>query len=224
MKHILNNASQGTDIPWVTLDENGVHYSGLVSEVLFTFGSVDSHNKAKTDAVVGDICYYGNTPIGIVVIKNEDKVKIMSLFELKEDCTNSPDHTAFLTWGVFDDTTNVTDINNGKANTAALVALGSDYKAAVACSLYSTDGTSKGDWYLPAKQELEDMQWSTNKTTIQTSLNSLDTFALSLGEDNGYWSSTESYSISAYFLRTYDGTIDYYDKDNSNLVRAFCEL
>lgn len=28
MKHILNNASEATDKPWVTLDENGVHYSG----------------------------------------------------------------------------------------------------------------------------------------------------------------------------------------------------
>lgn len=28
MKHILNNASEATDKPWIALDENGVHYSG----------------------------------------------------------------------------------------------------------------------------------------------------------------------------------------------------
>ena len=66
----------------------------------FTFGSVDSHAKTKADAVVGDICYIGNKPIGVVVIKNEDKVKIMSLFELKEDGTNSLDHSSKMPWGV----------------------------------------------------------------------------------------------------------------------------
>lgn len=191
----------------------------------FTFGSVESHTKAKADAVVGDICYVGNTPIGVVVIKGDETVKIMSLFDLKGDGTNSPTHIG-LTWGASDIETYITNQNDGKANTAELVALGSDYQAAVACSLYSTEGTNQGDWYLPASQELEDMQWSTNNTTIQASLNGLDTLALSLDEDNYYyWSSTESDGYDVCVLNTEYKFIATNHKDGtSNLVRAFCEL
>lgn len=193
----------------------------------FTFGSVDSHNKAKANAVVGDICYVGNTPIGVVVIKNEDKVKIMSLFNLNEDGSNSSTYTG-LPWGVMGVTTKISDINDGKANTSKLVALGSDYKAAIACSLYSTEGTSKGDWYLPASQEFENMQWKTNKTDIQSSLNSLGTLALSLYEESIYWSSTESsgpYKSSlACGLHTFTKSITEDMKSNSFNIRAFCEV
>lgn len=214
MKRILNNASQWTELPWVTLDEDGVYYSCSVDEVSFTFGTVDSHTKTKADAIIGDICYYGETSIGVVVIKSEETVKIMSLFDL-----NLLNYIDFI-WGITGTSTNIKDENNGKANTAALIGLGSDYKAAIACSLYSTEGTSQGDWYLPAKNELNSI--SLNFSIIKESLNSIKDNSNQIWTDEYYWSSTEYDSMSAYYL--YSNNLYSSFKSAQHKVRAFCEL
>lgn len=67
-----------------------------------------------------------------MVIKGDETVKIMSLFDLTKDGTNSADHNAKMSLGI-EGITNTTDENDGKANSTTLVSLGSDYKAAVAC-------------------------------------------------------------------------------------------
>lgn len=68
------------------------------------------------------------------------------------------------------------------------------------------------------------MQWSTNKTAIQASLNSLGSMALSLITNFCYWSSTEYDSYGVYGLSTTYGFIGNTNKSISHLVRAFCEL
>ena len=97
----------------------------------------------------------------------------------------------------------------------------------IACSLYSTEGTSKGDWYIPAKHELIDMKWATNKLIIQNSLNSLGSKALSVFESDWskyFWSSTEYDSYSSYYLKTETGNVSTTIKSNSGIVRAFYEI
>lgn len=112
---------------------------------------------------------------------------------------------------------------NGKSNTATLVALGAEYKAATACSLYSTEGTNRGDWYLPAMGELAYIM--PRFTVIQNSLTKLGNKALALDGDNDYQSSTEYDSGNAYRLNTDYGYVDNLnDKDNDNYVRAFLQV
>lgn len=125
-------------------------------------------------------------------------MKILSLFNLNEDGTDSNEITR-ITWGEYDVETGIKKVN-GKTNTTLLVALGSEYKAAIACSLYVTEGTNQGDWYLPARRELVDMEWNTNKEAIQASLNSLDSMGRLMDLVGGYWSSTECTSETSYAL------------------------
>lgn len=94
---------------------------------------------------------------------------------------------------------------DGKSNTATLVALGANYKVSVACSRYSTEGTSAGDWYLPAMGELAYIM--PRFKVIQNSLTKLGSKALALNDRGYYWSSTEYDSNDAYTLGTYVGNV-----------------
>lgn len=111
---------------------------------------------------------------------------------------------------------------NGKSNTTTLVALGADYKASVACSRYSTEGTSVGDWYLPAMGELAYIM--PRFTTIQNSLTKLGNRALALNGISNYWSSTEYGSYNAYRLYAGDGDVYINYKDIGYYVRAFLSV
>lgn len=112
---------------------------------------------------------------------------------------------------------------NGKSNTATLVALGADYKPATACSLYSTEGTNSGDWYLPAIGELAYIM--PRFTVIQNSLTKLGNKALALVDNYYYWSSTEYDSDNAYRLHTTNGSVGYYNyQDGDYYVRAFLQV
>lgn len=112
---------------------------------------------------------------------------------------------------------------NGKSNTATLVALGADYKAANACSLYSTEGTNRGDWYLPAMGELAYIM--VRFQTIQNSLAKLGNKALALNDNSYYWSSTEYDSDYAYGLGTGNGDVgNGGNKDYKYYVRAFLQV
>lgn len=63
-------------------------YDIITDSPSYTFGTTDSHTKAKSDAVVGEICFYEDTPVGVVVITGE-VVKIMSLQSFSADGTPS---------------------------------------------------------------------------------------------------------------------------------------
>lgn len=131
---------------------------------------------------------------------------------------------------------------DGKANTAALVNLsaiknsyssgefandGANYPAAFACHLFSTQGTSQGDWYLPAMGELYAGLW-TNKSIVSASLAALGDKAVGLvdgGSSLGLWcwSSSEYNTSNAWYLNG-NGNVNYTNRriatDNIR-VRAF---
>lgn len=94
---------------------------------------------------------------------------------------------------------------DGKANTKAMLdQFGySPYSAATYCYNYITEGTEKGDWYLPSAKEL--MKLVSSKNTISSSLASVGgTFY-----DSMHWSSTEYGANSAWSMQT-----DYYWGNN----------
>jgi hypothetical protein len=78
------------------------------------------------------------------------------------------------TWGVYGTTTGINSVIDGPANTAALVALGASYQAAVFCNNLNSGGGLNGytDWYLPAKNELEVLYYFLKPTTTANNTSS----------------------------------------------------
>ena len=108
---------------------------------------------------------------------------------------------------------------------------------ACCCVAYSTPGTKPGDWYLPMPGEL--YQIYVNKTAINGKRKAIEYSGFS---DGGYWSSREDSqsqsepqpssleyasksredsSIGEYSVDLSDGSINSYNKGNSNYVLAF---
>ena len=109
---------------------------------------------------------------------------------------------------------------DGAGNTAALVALGSSYVAASACSKYHTVGIPEGSWYLPACGEL--VYILPKFTVINSVLSSLG--AVQLGASRYYWSSSEYNSTNARSVYTNLGTVYGNLKSSASHVRAFASV
>ncbi len=103
---------------------------------------------------------------------------------------------------------------NGAGNTVAIIMQsGQTFSAAQHCSNLSYSGYD--DWYLPSRDELN--QVYANKVAINTTanLNGGESFA-----DNFYWSSSEFSSDSSVSIDFMDGTIGTANKANTYWVRA----
>ena len=103
------------------------------------------------------------------------------------------------------------------------------YPAACCCWRYHTDGTSQGQWYLPASGELGYIMPKFNQ--IQASINALisaygDSVGAQLDTSNGYgyWSSSEYNDKKARKLQMKFGTENPADKFVINYVRAFIRV
>ena len=112
---------------------------------------------------------------------------------------------------------------DGKANTTVIE--NSDHKAAIYCAGYSTNGTSAGDWYLPAIGELAFIM--PRFDTINDAITNVG--GTSFGNDHTYWSSTQgstldSGSTLAYTIYTKNGVIQGNNKNTSLRVRPFFRL
>ncbi|PLX17074.1 MAG: hypothetical protein C0597_07420 [Marinilabiliales bacterium] len=92
-------------------------------------------------------------------------------------------------------------INNQSANSAATI-----------CLQYSTPGTSAGDWYLPAVDELSKLYHVRYEVT--KALN-LDSFGLDM-----YWTSTELNNNTAWYYNIAIGYGNSLNKNNNYMVRA----
>ena len=134
---------------------------------------------------------------------------------------------------------------DGKSNTSVLVNLSAindtysggafenaqaNYPAAFACNLFSTMGTSQGDWYLPSMGELAYL--FVREGTINQSLAALGNSAVQVGNltnatssfGESCWSSSEYGSNHSLTISEY-GAVTYRSKFYSNdyfRVRAFC--
>ena len=137
------------------------------------------------------------TPIGVVVKDNELIIRqiIRSGIIWGTEGTDIPDLAYPST---------ASDDFNGKENTAILVAfqttegLTASNSAAINCYEYSTEGTSAGNWYLPALGELYSYVYGggTNFTKISKAMGKLSwTFS-----DRYSWSSSEYNSEKAWTI------------------------
>lgn len=121
------------------------------------------------------------------------------------DLANNPG--AGLCWGYnqltipgitdYDNSTEVLNDKDGKANTAAIMSVSSKYStgaitkddysegsypAATACYRFFTAGTAAHDWYLPAMGELKPVY--DNLTTINSKLEALGNLAIKVGDSS----------------------------------------
>ena len=101
------------------------------------------------------------------------------------------------------------------------------YPPACCCWRYHTEGTSQGDWYLPACGELGYIIPPFNK--INDAIEKLCTaygssVGVELSTNSHYWSSTEYSNKLACRGGTNDGVVDYGGKNNSGYVRAWLRV
>ena len=164
----------------------------------------------------------GKTPIGVVSYINGSKRIAINL----------------TTTGVMYWSSNYVDISgipnysssphtidfNGKSNTAAWV---SHYGSSVTnyapgyCYNFTTTGTSKGQWYLPAQGELYASVW-TNKTAVNAGLRAAGGTSIQGGY---HWSSSEDYTYghtgdAAWNVYAYDGNVSNGNKNGYGYVRC----
>ena len=127
--------------------------------------------------------------------------------------------TVGMQWATGNETTNVTDIWNGKGNTLALYNLNDEtttYPAATA-AIEANSGTitditdDNYIWYLPAQNQLMAM-WVTNEALC----NSLAT--------DYYWSATEIFTGYAWYVDFNNGNTGTNTKPNSNRVRLVRDI
>ena len=103
-----------------------------------------------------------------------------------------------------------------------------DYPAASCCDMFHTEGTSQGDWYLPACGELGYIMPPFNK--INDAIGKMRTaygssVGVELNTHNGYWSSTEFSSSNARRVYTYGGNVTSSNKSNLvSYVRAWLRV
>lgn len=176
-------------------------------------GYVWSNNSCRQSCSVGNILnsdmscssskISGKTPIGVVsYVSGNTRLAI----QLEDDgekywSKNSVDISGIPNYST--DTKAKNDFN-GKANTAAWVAYygsGASSYAAGYCYNYSTRGTSRGQWYLPAAGELYASIW-TNKTKVNSGLSAAG--GDQLPTTDFHWSSSENTSNNAWMARAND--------------------
>lgn len=154
------------------------------------------------------------------------------------DDSRNPDYYA--TSGFTNANYNALSDFNGKSNTDQIVAkrgtkdysswiptnTTSNYPAASCCDMYQTPGVPQKSWYLPACGELGYVMAKWN--TIQSSLDVINNVfgagsAIKVGDNDGYWASTENATKNARYVHTGNG-VGYSNKDTTYKVRAFTKI
>ena len=173
-----------------------------------------------SDKTCSPIIYSNKIPIGIVVKSNK---LVMSLGIANIDWTNNALDIGELTNYTSD--TNVKTDYNGKANTLAIVSAhqreNAGDNAAIHCNSYSTEGTSAGDWYLPAAGELYNYVYATYMTLNMTYNNILDG---NLNEGVYFWSSSEYNNNYAWTIGIQNGEIIDSSKSIDHYAMCFMEI
>ena len=101
-----------------------------------------------------------------------------------------------------------------------------DYPAVSCCDMFYTEGTSQGDWYLPAMGELGYMM--ARLGAINEAISKMVTaYGTSYGVAAGnsaYWSSSEDSSVAARLVYMNSGYVANYNKSSDYYVRAFLRV
>lgn len=181
-----------------------------------------------TSAAVGHIAYSdgtvsldlvtAKTPVGIVVEVDAGGVAT-KIVGLKEESNG-------LSWSSQSVVTSATSPTDGPANLAAIQKQAewkNNYPAFAYCVDYGTSSKLGGDWYLPAKDELN-LLW-TGFDSIQAGLEKAKGTPINVtSTDTGgksYWSSTEKDLSNACCQRFGDGLQWEESKSNTFAVRPF---
>ncbi len=180
----------------------------------FFTGSLDEvavWNRVLSEAEIDEL-YNNGSGFSLVIPgnpENDPPMDFCSHSATDRNCWSADDIIPGPTfWGPMGIVTGASSDTDGKANTTLLLSLGSGlYPAAEACANLSEGGYH--DWYLPAKQQLND-----------AFLNNITGFQFS-----PYWSSTENLydpSVNAWSVWYQNGSQIGNDKNDSsqNLVRC----
>ena len=161
------------------------------------------------------------TPIGVVFDVSR---KLAIALEQSSSTLTWASSTSYDISGLtnYSDKTAVQGDYNGKSNTSIIIAHGDSHRyetpAADYCYNYTTEGTKKGDWYLPAGGELYYIYQ--NKDTLNNSLSKVGGTQLETIDYPYYWSSSESNgSRVAWRLRFDSGNWGSIPKGNYFCVR-----
>ena len=207
-------------------DDQSMHYRKILGPI--KSGKVGGIYYSD-DTVTGpdDAVDTSKTPIGVIIqaptIENKLKTIIMSLYDIKSDGTNSPNNSNKCYLGISGTAASKTDnpeipnddngdkdisVYSGKEFTKVLVdKYGSDAQAAYACSIYSTEGTEAGNWYLPSASELKQL-CSNNYTVINNTLTKLKNVSKGYTiYSDYYWSSSEYSSHNARTVNATNGNV-----------------
>ena len=178
----------------------------------------DIGNILYSDSTCSSCKVSGKTPIGVVSYAEGTKRLAINLTTTSA-MTWSSSYTDISGIPNYSSSPDTTDFN-GKSNTAAWV---SYYGSSVTnyapgyCYNFTTTGTSKGQWYLPAQGELYASVW-TNKSTVDAGLSAAGGASI---QNGWHWSSSEYGNGWAWIVSASGGVVYYTHKyGSSNSVRC----
>ena len=200
-----------------------------------------AQQEALAKCKIGDILYHDMSCNANVVAS---KTPIGVIFDVTNGLAIAKDEFENLTWGSNVDisgiqnySTNTTatadwqGFNNTKAIYEYRKTKGGSFQAAEKALVYSTEGTSKGQWYLPAAGELKAI--SDNKDVLNTTLSKIggQTFSKYL------WASSEVNRNEAFYFgsssissgsksspRSIRPVINFISKDKIDVGAVFCDV
>ncbi len=156
-------------------------------------------NILYSDMTCSECKIDGKTPIGVIVRNTDGNAAAMSIGQYQAYWATSSDYA-----DISEITNNTSSSNaktdyNGMANTEAIVAkYGADADeathAGVYCYNYETEGTTAGQWYLPAAGEWRRDVWD-NYSILSAKYSTLGSNYLS----NRFWLSSEYNSYRAWY-------------------------
>ena len=200
-----------------------------------------AQQEALAKCKIGDILYHDMSCNANVVAS---KTPIGVIFDVTNGLAIAKDEFTNLAWGPNVDisgiqnySTNTTatadwqGFNNTKAIYEYRKTKGGSFQAAEKALVYSTEGTSQGQWYLPAAGELKAI--SDNKDVLNTTLSKIGGQTFS----NYLWTSSEKDSTNAFILssstlglnKKYISTnirpvINFISKDKIDVGAVFCDV
>lgn len=181
---------------------------GICKELAEKSNYVPMQYKVGDEGEGGGIIFYVSQE-GFVVYDGMGGEKVCHYLEMSKSTLDVSD------WAPSTNYINTfVEIGYGKSNTYKILNyyrnsdLSEENCAAYRCSIYSTDKTASGEWFLPSKDELNEMYKTMNKTVVSDAT------------DNWFWSSSASNNEYAWRQSFSDGDKYSGGKDYAHSVRA----